>query len=123
MGQSLQPLYKTVPMSAAADPVLYGYLALVDAIRVGGARESRIAIKLLSNEFKATEYLMQLDERIKALGEKPEIGKSRENIRRGYRSIRVNSHVVYYHLQVQKIDIVRVLHKRMDVEKHLPERV
>ena len=68
-------------------------------------------------ENKATEYLMQLDERIKALGEKPEIGKSRENIRRGYRSIRVNSHVVYYHLQVQKIDIVRALHKGMEVKK------
>ena len=50
MGQSLQPLYKTVHMAAAADPVFYGYLALVDGIRVGDARESSVAIKLLSNE-------------------------------------------------------------------------
>jgi len=52
MGQSLQPLYKTVPKAAAEDPTLYGYLALVDAIRVGGARESSVAIKLLKNELR-----------------------------------------------------------------------
>lgn len=52
MGQSLQPLYKTVPKAAAEDPKLYGYLALVDAIRVGGARESAFAIKLLRKELR-----------------------------------------------------------------------
>ena len=52
MGQSLQPLYKTVPKAAAEDPALYGYLALVDAIRVGGARESSVAIKLLKKELR-----------------------------------------------------------------------
>ena len=47
MGQSIKPLYVSVPMAAASDPKLYDYLALVDAIRVGGARESNLAIKLL----------------------------------------------------------------------------
>lgn len=53
MGQSLRPLYKTVPEAAAADPIMYGYLALVDAIRVGGARESAFAIKLLTKELRS----------------------------------------------------------------------
>lgn len=52
MGQSIKPLYETVPMAAANDPKLYEFLALVDAIRVGGARESNLAVKLLDEAFK-----------------------------------------------------------------------
>lgn len=46
-GQSITPLYKTVPEAAINDPVLYEYLALVDAIRVGNTREKIIAISEL----------------------------------------------------------------------------
>jgi hypothetical protein len=52
MGQSIKPLYKSVPMAAAIDPKLYEFLALVDAIRVGGAREANLAVKLLDQAFK-----------------------------------------------------------------------
>lgn len=52
MGQSIQPLYKSVAMAAAIDPKLYEFLALVDAIRVGGAREANLAVKLLNQAFK-----------------------------------------------------------------------
>lgn len=38
-GVSLEPLYKTVPMAARADPRLYELLALLDALREGRARE------------------------------------------------------------------------------------
>ena len=47
-GESLEPLYPTVPMAAAADAVLYEMLVLVDAIRVGRARERKIAAELLT---------------------------------------------------------------------------
>ncbi len=47
-GQSVQPLYKTVPMAVKKDPRLYSFLALIDAIRGGGARESEIAKKELA---------------------------------------------------------------------------
>lgn len=50
-GIALTPLYKTVPKAAIRDPLLYKYLALVDAIRDGRARERNTAerelIKLL----------------------------------------------------------------------------
>ncbi len=42
-GQSVQPLYKSVPMAVKTDPLLYEYLALVDAIRLGNAREASLA--------------------------------------------------------------------------------
>ena len=46
-GMSLQPLYKTAPFAALRDPVLYEYLALVDAIRDGRMRERLLAQKEL----------------------------------------------------------------------------
>jgi hypothetical protein len=42
-GQSIQPLYDTVPRAARIDPKLYELLALVDAVRVGKARERNFA--------------------------------------------------------------------------------
>lgn len=47
-GQSIIPLYKTVPEAAMRDSKLYELLALTDAIRVGRAREVNLAIE----EFK-----------------------------------------------------------------------
>jgi len=46
-GQSIVPLYKTVPEAAMKDVNLYELLALADAIRVGRAREVNIAIEEL----------------------------------------------------------------------------
>jgi hypothetical protein len=42
-GIALEPLYKTAPVAALRDPVLYELLALVDAIRDGRARERKVA--------------------------------------------------------------------------------
>jgi hypothetical protein len=42
-GASLAPLYPSVPAAALRDPVLHEYLALVDALRDGRARERRLA--------------------------------------------------------------------------------
>ncbi|MCD9467053.1 hypothetical protein [Photobacterium iliopiscarium] len=48
MGQAIDPLYKSVPFAVKQDPDLYSYLALIDAIRMGNARESNLAIKILA---------------------------------------------------------------------------
>jgi len=53
MGQSVEPLYKTVPLAVKKDPILYGYLALVDAIRIGAGRERAFAIKELKRWLEA----------------------------------------------------------------------
>jgi len=42
-GISLAPLYKTVPIAALRDPLLYEKLALVDALRDGRTRERKLA--------------------------------------------------------------------------------
>jgi hypothetical protein len=42
-GQSIEPLFKSVPFAAQHDERLYESLALVDAIRLGHARERNVA--------------------------------------------------------------------------------
>jgi len=42
-GQTLVPLYPSVPTAAREDPRLYKALVLVDALRIGAAREREIA--------------------------------------------------------------------------------
>lgn len=51
-GQAVQPLYKTVPRAVKMDPYLYEYLALVDAIRLGNAREVEVAIDELESKLR-----------------------------------------------------------------------
>lgn len=53
-GLAIEPLYKTVPKIAAADPELYKLLVIVDTLRIGRVREVKIAVseldKLLTND-------------------------------------------------------------------------
>lgn len=49
MGQSVEPLFKSVPHAALKDMRLYEYLALVDAVRLGNPRESSVASQKLSD--------------------------------------------------------------------------
>jgi hypothetical protein len=53
-GLSLLPLYKSVPEAAKRDPVLYARLALLDAIRDGGARQRSLAEKELIKSLRKT---------------------------------------------------------------------
>lgn len=48
MGQSVEPLYKSVPKAVEKDKRLYAYLALIDAIRLGNQRETNLANELLT---------------------------------------------------------------------------
>jgi len=48
-GHSIEPLYKSVPQAVLKDEKLHALLALVDAIRVGRAREKEMAITELKN--------------------------------------------------------------------------
>jgi hypothetical protein len=47
-GQSVTPLFHSVPEAVQGDPRLYEYLALVDAVRIGGPREVGVAMERLS---------------------------------------------------------------------------
>src|ERR1700732_2312703 len=53
-GVGLEPLYKSVPQAALRDPILYEFLALVDAIRDGRARERKIAERDLVHRLRVS---------------------------------------------------------------------
>lgn len=53
MGQALEPLFRSVPHAVRRDPELYATLALVDAIRLGNPRESKLAQQLLQQRLSA----------------------------------------------------------------------
>ena len=46
-GESVEPIHKSVPFAAHHDPVFYAIMALVDALRIGRARERNLAAKLI----------------------------------------------------------------------------
>jgi hypothetical protein len=52
-GEAIEPLHRSVPQAARNDPRLYELLALVDAIRIGRARERKLAGKHLEQRLKA----------------------------------------------------------------------
>ncbi len=47
-GHSIQPLFPTVVQAVQVDPELHELLALVDALRVGRARERNLSIEILN---------------------------------------------------------------------------
>lgn len=52
LGVAVEPLYRSVPVATKNDPALYDLLALVDALRVGRAREKAIAEKELDRRLR-----------------------------------------------------------------------
>jgi DNA-binding Lrp family transcriptional regulator len=58
-GIALEPLYRTAPAAALRDPILYEFLALVDAIRDGRARERKIAEKQLISRLRREDVKTQ----------------------------------------------------------------
>jgi len=51
-GFSIEPLHANVPKAVLEDNQLYELLALVDALRLGTAREQKLAIQELENHFQ-----------------------------------------------------------------------
>ena len=56
-GETIEPLYPTVPKSAKEDGALHELLALIDAVRVGRAREANLAKDELAKRMDAYALL------------------------------------------------------------------
>ncbi|MET4696648.1 type II toxin-antitoxin system RelE/ParE family toxin [Endozoicomonas lisbonensis] len=65
-------------------------------------------------------YLKQFDDAFHLLARQPEIAKSCDDIRDGYLKFLQGSHVIFFKLITEKkIEIVRILHKNMDIDTRL----
>jgi toxin ParE1/3/4 len=63
-------------------------------------------------------YLTQLDRRFHALAEMPSLGRACDDIRPGYRRYSEGAHTICYREVGGDIEIVRILHGRMDPDRH-----
>lgn len=54
-GRSVPPLHQVAPEAAATDARLYGALALIDALRVGRARDRALAVEGLERLLSSTQ--------------------------------------------------------------------
>ncbi len=46
-------------------------------------------------------------------------GKSMGHVRKGYRASKVKSHLIFYRVINNTIEVIRILHERMDIENIL----
>ncbi len=64
---------------------------------------------------RRNRYLAQIDATFHALGENPELGAACDDIAPGYRKFPQGSHLIFYRSgRSSRIEVVRILHKRMD---------
>jgi len=62
-------------------------------------------------------YIKQFDDAFHMLANAPLAGKACDYIKNGYRKFPQGSHIIFYKdNNKQKIEVVRILHKNMDVE-------
>lgn len=64
---------------------------------------------------QAIEYLNGLESGFEQLIVNPELGRTRNDIKTGLRSISRSSHIIFYRLMSDHVKIVRVLHGSRDM--------
>ncbi|MCK9249673.1 MAG: type II toxin-antitoxin system RelE/ParE family toxin [Solirubrobacteraceae bacterium] len=68
---------------------------------------------------QAETYIRELQAAIERVAADPDRGRTRDEIREGYRSYTIGSHAVFYLAHADRVDVVRILHLRMDPGRHL----
>ena len=70
-------------------------------------------------EVQAERYTRDIQAACEALSDGTLVGLSAEDVRPGYRKIRVGSHVMCFRERSGTLEIMRILHRRMDVARHI----
>ncbi len=83
-----------------------------DLLRIGRFTERRWG------KAKRNQYLGQLNQAIALIAENDSIGKICDEISEGYRKFPEGSHVIYYRV-TDMVEIIRILHERMDPDSYL----
>jgi len=68
---------------------------------------------------RAEAYIRQIYGAVEALAVTPSIARRCDEVRPGYWKHPVGSHVIFFRRYPYGIDVVRILHGRMDFERHL----
>lgn len=68
---------------------------------------------------QAEHYVQQIRQTIEQLAGMPKLGRVCDDVREGYRKYPVGSHIVFFRVRPDHIDVIRILHNRMDIDRHL----
>ena len=68
---------------------------------------------------QAKKYIRGIQSAVEHVAEDVNRGHRREEICPGYRNIAVGSHVIFYIQRTSHLEIVRILHQRMDFGRQL----
>jgi len=63
---------------------------------------------------QADRYYNLIFDEIDQICKDPSIGKSMEHVRKGYLSSKVKSHLIFFRVVNDTIEVIRILHERMD---------
>jgi toxin ParE1/3/4 len=68
---------------------------------------------------KAEAYLRDIQRAAVTVTEDPRRGLACDEVRSGYRKFSVGSHILFFRASASRVVIVRILHARMDFDRHL----
>lgn len=87
------------------------------------AQKSLKQIKLYSQKKFGKQqtrlYLTALKDNLDRIAEDPLMGTQRSDIKEGYYSVIFGSHVIFYRIKKNQVNVIDVLHQSMDTLKHL----
>lgn len=68
---------------------------------------------------QAETYIAEIRSAIERIAGDPTRGRGCDEIRPGYRRYAIGSHLVFYTETDDTVDVIRILHQRMDPARHL----
>lgn len=72
---------------------------------------------------QADRYFNSIMDEIEYLADNPKSGKDYSHVRKGYIRSQIKSHFIFYRMNSKwnEIEIIRILHQRMDIQSRLNE--
>ncbi|MBN9216021.1 MULTISPECIES: type II toxin-antitoxin system RelE/ParE family toxin [unclassified Microbacterium] len=68
---------------------------------------------------QAETYVLEIRNAIERLAQQPDRGRTVDHMRAGYRRYAIGSHLIFFLEGDNGIDVIRILHQRMDPTRHL----
>ena len=68
---------------------------------------------------QADRYYSLIFDEIDFICKNVSMGKPMDHVRKGYRASKVKSHLIFYRVIKESVEIIRILHERMDIDNRL----
>ena len=68
---------------------------------------------------QAETYVLEIRNAIERIADLPDRGQAVDEIRAGYRRSAIGRHLVHFIARRDGVDVIRILHQRMDPTRHL----